>query len=129
MGTCRYRTRARCSDALAGDLRDPFAIAGTGAPPAVVASVGARRPATAADGRRRIRRTRPRVGCGALGWLRILSDWVGPSGQVVGTDMDVAKLDQLVFHAWVAQTPRAVPSFVTGEGSFLVDVAPAGANT
>jgi SAM-dependent methyltransferase len=28
------------------------------------------------------------VGCGALGWLRILSEWVGPSGQVVGTDMD-----------------------------------------
>jgi SAM-dependent methyltransferase len=28
------------------------------------------------------------VGCGALGWLRILSEWVGPSGQVVGTDVD-----------------------------------------
>ena len=28
------------------------------------------------------------VGCGALGWLRILSKWVGPSGQVVGTDID-----------------------------------------
>jgi ubiquinone/menaquinone biosynthesis C-methylase UbiE len=28
------------------------------------------------------------VGCGALGWLRILSDWVGPSGHVVGTDID-----------------------------------------
>jgi SAM-dependent methyltransferase len=28
------------------------------------------------------------VGCGALGWLRILSDWVGPSGRVVGTDID-----------------------------------------
>ena len=28
------------------------------------------------------------VGCGALGWLRILSDWVGPSGQVVGGDVD-----------------------------------------
>jgi len=28
------------------------------------------------------------VGCGALGWLRILSEWVGPSGQVVGTDID-----------------------------------------
>jgi ubiquinone/menaquinone biosynthesis C-methylase UbiE len=28
------------------------------------------------------------VGCGALGWLRILSEWVGPSGQVVGADID-----------------------------------------
>ena len=28
------------------------------------------------------------LGCGALGWLRILGDWVGPSGQVVGTDVD-----------------------------------------
>ena len=24
------------------------------------------------------------AGCGALGWLRVLSEWVGPSGQVVG---------------------------------------------
>ena len=28
------------------------------------------------------------VGCGALGWLRILSEWVGSSGQVVGGDID-----------------------------------------
>ena len=28
------------------------------------------------------------VGCGALGWLRILSEWVGPSGRVVGGDVD-----------------------------------------
>ena len=28
------------------------------------------------------------LGCGALGWLRILGDWVGPSGKVVGTDVD-----------------------------------------
>ena len=33
------------------------------------------------------------VGCGALGWLRILGDWVGPSGQVVGTDIDEGLLD------------------------------------
>ena len=33
------------------------------------------------------------VGCGALGWLRILSEWVGPSGQVVGTDIDEQLLD------------------------------------
>ena len=33
------------------------------------------------------------VGCGAMGWLRILSDWVGPSGQVVGLDIDESMLD------------------------------------
>ena len=33
------------------------------------------------------------VGCGALGWLRLLSDWVGPSGQVVGTDIDESLLN------------------------------------
>jgi ubiquinone/menaquinone biosynthesis C-methylase UbiE len=33
------------------------------------------------------------VGCGALGWLRILGEWVGPSGQVVGTDIDKSLLD------------------------------------
>jgi SAM-dependent methyltransferase len=32
------------------------------------------------------------VGCGALGWLRILSEWVGPSGQVVGADIDESLL-------------------------------------
>jgi SAM-dependent methyltransferase len=33
------------------------------------------------------------VGCGALGWLRILSEWVGPSGQVVGIDIDERLLE------------------------------------
>jgi SAM-dependent methyltransferase len=28
------------------------------------------------------------VGCGMLGWLRVLSRWVGPEGQVVGTDVE-----------------------------------------
>jgi len=32
------------------------------------------------------------VGCGVLGWLRLLSDWVGPGGAVVGTDVDDAML-------------------------------------
>ena len=35
--------------------------------------------------------------------------------------MEILKLDQLVFHPWVAQTHRNVPAFVGGEGSFLVD--------
>jgi SAM-dependent methyltransferase len=28
------------------------------------------------------------IGCGVLGWLRLLSEWVGPNGEVVGTDID-----------------------------------------
>lgn len=28
------------------------------------------------------------VGCGALGWLRILREWTGPGGNVVGSDID-----------------------------------------
>jgi taurine--2-oxoglutarate transaminase len=35
--------------------------------------------------------------------------------------MDISQLDQLVFHPWVAQGPRNVPAFVSGDGSFLVD--------
>jgi SAM-dependent methyltransferase len=33
------------------------------------------------------------VGCGALGWLRILGEWVGASGQVVGGDIDESLLN------------------------------------
>jgi ubiquinone/menaquinone biosynthesis C-methylase UbiE len=33
------------------------------------------------------------IGCGAIGWLRLLSAWVGPDGEVVGTDIDDAMLD------------------------------------
>jgi SAM-dependent methyltransferase len=32
------------------------------------------------------------VGCGVLGWLRVLSQWVGPDGEVTGTDVDAAML-------------------------------------
>jgi ubiquinone/menaquinone biosynthesis C-methylase UbiE len=32
------------------------------------------------------------IGCGVLGWLRLLSQWVGPEGAVVGTDIDEAML-------------------------------------
>lgn len=33
------------------------------------------------------------VGCGALGWLRVLADWVGPDGEVIGIDIDPGLLD------------------------------------
>jgi SAM-dependent methyltransferase len=32
------------------------------------------------------------VGCGVLGWLRLLNEWVGPDGGVTGTDVDDAML-------------------------------------
>ncbi|MPZ87207.1 MAG: methyltransferase domain-containing protein [Nitriliruptorales bacterium] len=32
------------------------------------------------------------VGCGSMGWLRLLSEWVGPDGEVVGTDVDESML-------------------------------------
>jgi SAM-dependent methyltransferase len=28
------------------------------------------------------------IGCGVMGWLRLLGQWVGPGGSVVGTDVD-----------------------------------------
>ena len=49
------------------------------------------------------------VGCGALGWLRILSEWVGPSGQIVGTDIDESLLN-------------AAGSFLEGEGISNVEL-------
>lgn len=42
----------------------------------------------AGDGRRAID-----VGCGAMSWLRILSRWVGPRGEVIGTDVDAQLLE------------------------------------
>ena len=32
------------------------------------------------------------IGCGVMGWLRLLSEWVGADGEVVGTDIDDAML-------------------------------------
>lgn len=49
------------------------------------------------------------VGCGALGWLRILSHWVGPSGRVVGIDIDERLLD-------------AARSFLEAEGASNVEL-------
>jgi SAM-dependent methyltransferase len=49
------------------------------------------------------------VGCGALGWLRILGEWVGPAGQVVGTDIDESLLG-------------AARSFLTAEGFSEVEL-------
>jgi SAM-dependent methyltransferase len=49
------------------------------------------------------------VGCGSLGWLRLLGEWVGASGRVVGTDVDESLLD-------------AARSFIGAEGISNVDL-------
>jgi SAM-dependent methyltransferase len=49
------------------------------------------------------------VGCGVMSWLRILSEWVGPSGRVVGTDIGEHLLD-------------AARSFLEAEGISNVDL-------
>jgi SAM-dependent methyltransferase len=59
---------------------------------ALLAEIGDGRGARAVD-----------LGCGVLGWLRILSEWVGPEGEVTGTDVDDAMLG-------------AADQFVTEEG-------------
>ncbi len=43
------------------------------------------------------------IGCGAMGWLRLLSEWVGPNGSVIGTDIDEQMLS-------------AADTFVASEG-------------
>jgi ubiquinone/menaquinone biosynthesis C-methylase UbiE len=50
------------------------------------------------------------VGCGCLGWLRLLSRWVGPSGTCVGTDVDERLL-------------TAAAGFIDHEGLGNVDLA------
>ena len=43
------------------------------------------------------------AGCGSMGWLRILSRWVGDEGEVVGTDVDDKMLE--VAHALCDEEP------------------------
>lgn len=38
------------------------------------------------------------AGCGAMGWLGLLADWVGPTGSVVGTDVAAPLLDAARAH-------------------------------
>lgn len=33
------------------------------------------------------------VGCGVMGWLRVLSEWVGPGGTAMGVDLDEKMLE------------------------------------
>src|SRR3954447_6825834 len=49
------------------------------------------------------------VGCGSMGWLRLLSRWVGPTGSCVGTDTDERML-------------TAARAFVAGERLTAVEL-------
>ena len=49
------------------------------------------------------------VGCGVMGWLRVLSAWVGPHGEVVGSDID-------------AKMRTGAEAFIGGEGLANVSV-------
>lgn len=40
------------------------------------------------------------IGCGAMGWLPLLSRWVGPKGTVTGTDIDPAMLARAAQLSW-----------------------------
>jgi SAM-dependent methyltransferase len=48
------------------------------------------------------------VGCGALGWLRILAEWVLPGGEVVGTESDPRLL--ATAQALLAPAPGGEPA-------------------
>src|SRR5215207_25368 len=49
------------------------------------------------------------VGCGVLGWLRLLSRWVSPDGEVVGTDIDDAMLAAAAQFVADEQLPNVIP--------------------
>ena len=46
------------------------------------------------------------VGCGAMGWLRVLSEWVGATGTVTGTDVD----DRMLAAAKVLVDAESLPN-------------------
>jgi len=50
------------------------------------------------------------VGCGALGWLRVLADWVGPAGRCIGSDVDPRMVE--VATAFCADADLATVSVV-----------------
>lgn len=58
------------------------------------------------------------IGCGVLGWLRILSEWVGPDGEVTGTDIDesmLAAADRLVTSEGLRNVGLAKDDLFTSE--------------
>jgi len=62
------------------------------------------------------------VGCGAMGWLRVLSAWVGPSGTVVGTDIN----RDLLAAAGAFVSAEALPNVELIEDDLFASALPAG---
>ena len=62
------------------------------------------------------------VGCGAMGWLRILDRWVGPSGTVVGTDIN----RDLLAAAAAFVAAEALPTVKLIEDDLFASALPAG---
>lgn len=62
------------------------------------------------------------VGCGAMGWLRILGEWVGPSGTVVGTDIN----RDLLAAAGAFVSAEALPNVKLMEDDLFASALPAG---
>jgi SAM-dependent methyltransferase len=80
-------------------------------------------------GRRLLEEIEPRrggravdIGCGVMGWLRLLGAWVGPEGEVVGTDVDDAMLAEA--NQFVADEGLANVSLVKDD-LFATDLEPA----
>ncbi len=62
------------------------------------------------------------VGCGAMGWLRVLSAWVGPAGTVVGTDINRDLLDA----ARAFAAAEALPNVELVEDDLFASALPGG---
>jgi SAM-dependent methyltransferase len=62
------------------------------------------------------------VGCGVLGWLRILSEWIGPGGSVVGSDID----DKMLAGARSFVEAEALGNVVLLKDDFFASQLPAG---
>jgi SAM-dependent methyltransferase len=62
------------------------------------------------------------VGCGAMGWLRILSRWVGPEGAVVATDVD----ERMLGAAAELVTEEVLPNVALTRDDYFGSTLPAG---
>jgi SAM-dependent methyltransferase len=62
------------------------------------------------------------VGCGAMGWLRVLSAWVGPTGTVVGTDIN----RDLLAAARAFAAAEELPNVELVEDDLFASALPAG---
>ncbi len=62
------------------------------------------------------------VGCGVMGWLRVLSEWTGPHGSVVGSDID----DTMLAGARAFIAAEALPNVTLVNDDLFASRLPAG---